>query len=74
MSGSHIMAPGLTSPGGKMDQVPKGAAVAITAEGKVHAMGIGMTTMSTDEIIKQNKGIAIELLEFLNDGLWKLTI
>ena len=72
-SGSNVMAPGLTSPGGKMDDVDVGQAVAITAEGKEHAMGIGITYMSTDEIRKENKGVAIELIQFINDGLWKLT-
>ena len=74
LSGSHIMAPGLTSPGGKMDDVPRGAVVAITAEGKEHAMGIGMTTMDTQEIKTENKGVAIDLIEYLNDGIWKLTM
>jgi PUA domain protein len=68
------MAPGLTSPGGKMDDVSKGAVVAIMAEGKEHAMGIGITTMSSQEIKRENKGVAIELLEYLNDGMWKLTL
>lgn len=73
MSGSNVMAPGLTSPGGLMDEVEAGEVVAITAEGKEHAMGIGITYMGTDEIRTENKGVAIELIQFLNDGLWKLT-
>ncbi len=34
LSGANIMAPGLTSAGGKMDDVPEGTTVAIFAEGK----------------------------------------
>ncbi len=35
LSGSDVMCPGLTSPGGKMDEsVTRGTVVAITAEGK----------------------------------------
>ena len=41
-SSSNVMAPGLTSEGGKVcPDLPKGAPVAITAEGKKHAMGVG---------------------------------
>ena len=72
-SGSNVMAPGLTSPGGRMDDVEVGEVVAIMAEGKEHAMGMGITFMSSDEIRTENKGIAIELIQFVNDGLWKLT-
>ena len=61
-SGSNVMAPGLTSPGGKMEDVEAGTPVAIMAEGKEHAMGIGLTTMSTSQIRSENKGIAIELI------------
>ena len=74
LSGSDVMCPGLTSAGGKMANVPRQTVVAITAEGKQHAMGIGLTVMSTEEIIKKNKDVAIELVQNLNDGLWKLTI
>jgi PUA domain protein len=34
LSGSDIMCPGLTSPGGKMDDVEKNTVVAVMAEGK----------------------------------------
>jgi len=48
-SGSHIMAPGLTSPGGHLvPNLPVHAPVAILAEGKQHAMAIGVLTMSSD--------------------------
>ncbi len=41
-SGSDIMAPGLVSEGGNVaDFLEKGHPVAITAEGKKHAMGVG---------------------------------
>jgi predicted ribosome-associated RNA-binding protein Tma20 len=52
-------------------QVPEGAAVAIYAEGKEHAMAVGLTKLSTADIRSVNKGIAVELMHHLNDGLWK---
>ena len=72
MSGSNVMAPGLTSEGGKIfDNLEIGAPVAIMAEGKKHAMGIGYLLQSSEEIKKTGKGQAIELIRFLNDQLWK---
>ena len=74
LSGSDVMCPGLTSPGAKMDEtVGRGTVVAIMAEGKTHAMGIGITTMSAQEIRSKNKDVGIELVMNLNDGIWKLT-
>ena len=70
LSGANIMAPGLTSAGGKMDDVPAEAVVAIMAEGKEHALAIGITTMSTKQILSDNKGIAVENTHWLKDGLW----
>ena len=71
-SGSNIMAPGLTSEGGNVaEHLEIGAAVAIMAEGKKHAMGIGFLKQSSADITKNSKGIAIELIEYLNDQLWK---
>ncbi|PRP79627.1 hypothetical protein PROFUN_12817 [Planoprotostelium fungivorum] len=42
------------------------------AEGKQHALGIGLMKMSSAEIKETNKGIGIDNMHFLNDGLWKL--
>lgn len=54
LSGANIMCPGLTSPGAKMVPVDKGAVVAIMAEGKQHALAIGITTLSTDDMLVAN--------------------
>ncbi len=72
LSGANIMAPGLTSAGGAMEDVPAETVVAIQVQGKEHACAIGVTTMATDEIRKVNKGNAVENTHWLNDGLWKL--
>jgi PUA domain protein len=45
------MCPGLTSKGAKLeDNVPAGSIVAIMAEGKEHALGVGLTKMSTSDM------------------------
>ena len=45
-SGSNVMAPGLTSEGGSIPDktLASGSPVAVYAEGKKHAMGIGYLT------------------------------
>uniref|UniRef100_A0A1A9W791 PUA domain-containing protein n=1 Tax=Glossina brevipalpis TaxID=37001 RepID=A0A1A9W791_9MUSC len=72
LSGANIMCPGLTSPGAIMTQAESKTVVAIMAESKEHALAIGVTTMSTEEIAKVNKGIGVETCHYLNDGLWKM--
>ncbi|XP_053952403.1 malignant T-cell-amplified sequence 1 homolog [Anastrepha obliqua] len=74
LSGANIMCPGLTSPGAQMTPSDKGAVVAIMAEGKEHALAIGITTLSTEEISKVNKGVGVENCHYLNDGLWKMKV
>lgn len=70
LKGSNIMCPGLTSPGGRMDPVEQKRVVKIVGEGCQNACAVGITTMSTDEIRQVNKGVCIENVHYLNDGLW----
>ena len=72
-SGSHVMAPGLTSAGGHVTpDLPLMAPVAIMAEGKQHAMAIGVLSMSSADIVSKNKGQALEVVQFMNDSIWGL--
>ena len=72
-SGSHVMAPGLTSAGGCVaPDLPVKAPVAITAEGKQHAMAVGVLSMTSADIVGKNKGQAIEVVQFMNDSVWGL--
>eukprot|EP00401_Gymnodinium_catenatum_P069120 CAMPEP_0117599252 /NCGR_PEP_ID=MMETSP0784-20121206/75846_1 /TAXON_ID=39447 /ORGANISM="" /LENGTH=174 /DNA_ID=CAMNT_0005401787 /DNA_START=1 /DNA_END=522 /DNA_ORIENTATION=- len=70
LRGASIMCPGLTSKGGSMEDCPVGACVQVTAEGTLHACAVGVLTMSTEEIKKVNKGVCIESIHYLDDGLW----
>ncbi|KAL1534008.1 malignant T-cell-amplified sequence 1 [Salvia divinorum] len=73
LAGANIMCPGLTSPGGVLDdEVEAETPVAIIAEGKQHALAIGFMKMSAKDIRTINKGIGIDNMHFLNDGLWKM--
>lgn len=47
------------------------AAQAIYAEGKTHALAVGLTKMSTHDMRSLNKGHGVETLHCLNDGLFK---
>ena len=72
LGGANIMCRGLTSAGGALPvELPAGAPVAVYAEGKEHAIAIGTLALSTADIRALNKGIAIEVLHFLGDDLWK---
>ena len=44
--------------------------MAIYAEGKENCMALGLTLMSTDKIKSVNKGIAVENIHYLLDGLY----
>lgn len=50
LSGANIMCPGLTSPGASMTPVEKGRVVAVMAEGKQHALAVGVTALSTEDM------------------------
>jgi PUA domain protein len=72
LSGANIMAPGLTSPGGYMDEVEANRVVAIYAEGKQHALGIGIAIKSTKEIRETNKDIVVEVYHLLCDKVYSI--
>lgn len=72
LSGANIMCPGLTSPGGLVpDGIESEQVVTIMAEDKQYALAIGLTKMSGHDIKTINKGIAVESIHYLNDGLWR---
>lgn len=75
LSGAQIMCPGLTSKGATIhDEADAGQPVAIFAEGKENPLAIGCTTLSTADIRSVNKGVGVENLHYLNDGLWKMPV
>jgi len=66
-----MMAPGLLSKGGALpDGLAKDDVVAIHAEGKVHACGIGKMTDSSEDIKKAGKGVAVDVVCWIGDDLW----
>ena len=61
-NGADIMCPGLTSAGATIeDEADEGAVVAIYAEGKEHALAVGLTTMSTEDVRTKNKGSSVSM-------------
>ncbi|CAZ80443.1 unnamed protein product [Tuber melanosporum] len=76
LAGAMLMCPGLTSPGARLpaegEGYNAGMVVAVNAEGKENACMVGMLKMGTDEIKKVNKGIGVETVHYLGDGLWRL--
>ncbi|XP_063902446.1 malignant T-cell-amplified sequence 1 homolog [Zophobas morio] len=74
LSGANIMCPGLTSSGACLSDAQVGDIVSIYAEGKEHALAVGIMLMPTLEIKAKNKGVAVETLHYLNDGLWRFNL
>jgi len=71
LGGANIMCPGFTSPGGSMPvALEEDEPVAIYAEGKQHAMAVGVTKKSTAAIASENKGMAVETCHYIGDGLF----
>jgi PUA domain protein len=71
LGGSDIMCRGMTSAGGKLDEdFAVGAVVAIMAQDKEHALGVGVAAMTRDDIKKINDGKGVLLGCALDDGLW----
>lgn len=74
LQGANIMVPGLTSAGGHLPDCEVRENVAIMAEGKEHALAIGVTLMSSEEMKSENKGIGVQILHYLGDDLWRIEI
>lgn len=76
LGGAHMMCPGMTSAGGYLppadEALPAGTPVIIHAEGKEHAVGLGITKMGTEEMKAVNKGIGVEIITYLGDDLWAI--
>ena len=72
LSGADVMCPGLTSKGGSLSPAQIHDVVAITAEGKQHAMAVGKMILDSETIRTQNKGHGIKNLNVMCDGLWYL--
>lgn len=71
VSGANVMCQGLTSAGGQLTpDIPAGEVIAIYIEGKQHAVAVGTTLLSSDEIQKKNEGHCVENVHHLGDGLW----
>ena len=72
LKGADVMCPGLTSAGASMSTpLPEGAPVAVYAEGKEHALALGVMKLSTEDVRSVNKGVAIEAMHFQGDDLFK---
>lgn len=77
LSGANVMAPGLTSAGGRLPDPSRGekplakdTPVAIKAQGKEYEVAIGILQVDTEEIRTQSKGNAIDNIHYLGDDLW----
>ena len=78
LSGATLMAPGLTSAGGKLpdaeNAVEAGQVVAVKAEGKDTVCLVGVLKVGTEEIKAQGKGVVMDEGHYLGDGLWRFNL
>lgn len=88
MGGAALMTPGLTSPGGRLpaeekdeegrwggqEEMEAGTVVIVEAEGKENACAVGPLVMGTKEMKEKKKGVCIESVHFLGDGLWNMSL
>lgn len=72
LGGAKIMAPGFSGPDGDVEcDIKLDAPVVVNAFGKQRALCVGQAKMTKDDILG-GKGIAVDNLHFLGDGLWQL--
>lgn len=78
LSGATLMAPGLTSPGGRLPDaehaLEAGQVVAVKAEGKEEVCLVGALKVGTEEIKSKGKGVVMDEGHYLGDGLWKMQL
>lgn len=80
LSGATLMAPGLTSKGGRLpdkgegSEMKEGDVVAVEAEGKQEVCLVGVLKMGTEEMKEKKKGVVMDSGHFLGDGLWKMDV
>ncbi|KAL4511625.1 hypothetical protein ABPG72_012470 [Tetrahymena utriculariae] len=71
LNGSNVMAKGLQTPGSYVEEgVEYGKVVAIYADGKEHAMGVGVAILNDQGIKEAEMGEAIITKHVIGDGLW----
>lgn len=71
LNGSDVMSKGLQSAGSYLDDtIENGTVVAIYADGKEHAMGVGVALMNKEGILEATIGEGILTKHVLGDGLW----
>jgi malignant T-cell-amplified sequence len=78
LSGATLMAPGLTSPGGRLPdkehELKEGEVVAVCAEGKEEICMVGALKMGTEEMKGKKKGVVMDEGHYLGDGLWRMIL
>ncbi|CAI7617547.1 hypothetical protein N7533_010974 [Penicillium manginii] len=78
LSGAALMAPGLTSPGGRLPEKENafeaGQVVAIKAEGKEEVCMVGTLKVGTEEMKSKGKGVVMDEGHYLGDGLWNMQL
>lgn len=73
LKGASIFCAGFTSAGGRLPELdlPAGTAVGVFAEGKQHALAVGVLIKSLDTMRNNPSGAGVVNSHYLGDGLWE---
>ncbi|QSL66328.1 hypothetical protein MERGE_000706 [Pneumocystis wakefieldiae] len=75
LSGANLMCPGLTSKDAYCpNDIDAETTVSIMVSGKEHAVALGITKLSSNDIKTINKGIGIENIHYIGDSLWNFVL
>ena len=71
LNGANVMMPGVTSVPPDLEE---GAIVQVIPDGCEHAVAIGTLTDASNKITRDRSGVAVEVQQYLGDGLWNLRL
>lgn len=71
INGADVMVPGLRRHADTQPEVTPGQAVAIFADGKQHALAVGIANMQTKQFKTADKGVAVVSAHYVGDGLFR---
>jgi PUA domain protein len=71
VNGADVMSPGITN---ASDNIVKNDIVVIVDEDHNKPLAVGLSLITTDEMINDDKGKAVKTIHFIGDEIWNLKI
>ena len=67
--GADIMRPGIV----EVEEFENNTIVQIIDENNKKPLGIGMTTLSSEELMKETSGVMVKSIHYVGDDIWNVT-